>query len=252
MRVGMRAPAAPRQDGLCHPTIHRCKPMSTIVSHLDLLRRIPLFSMLTTAQAEAFAQVVGKRHFKRGEILVRQHQRANELFILLAGRVRVVSSHRSGRQLVLHKLRAGEILDEMSLIDDQPHTATALAEVPTDVLTMGRSDFQRCLEENRHVALAFMTRLVQRLRQADRKIESLALMDVPGRVGRVLVDHAVPCDDGSMVIDERISRQDIAKMVGASREMVSRVMKDLEARGFIQTDSPCRITLCEPLLQQLA
>jgi len=226
--------------------------MTTIVSHLDLLRRIPLFSRLTTTQAEAIARVIDKRHFKRGEVLVRQHHRADELFILLAGRVRVVSSDKAGRQLVLNKLRAGEILDEMSLIDDQPHSATALAEIPTDVLTMGRSDFQHCLEENRHVALAVMTRLVQRLRQADRRIESLALMDVHGRVGRVLVDHAAPCDDGSMVIHEKISRQDIAKMVGASREMVSRVMKDLEARGFIQTDSPCRITLRGPLLQQLA
>jgi CRP/FNR family cyclic AMP-dependent transcriptional regulator len=226
--------------------------MSTIVSNLELLKRIPLFSLLTVAQADALAEVVDKRHFKRGEILVKQHHRSDELFILLAGRVRVVSSDKSGRQLVLNKLRTGEILDEMSLIDDLPHSATALAEIPTDVLTLRRPDFQRCLQENRHVAHAVMTRLVQRLRQADRKIESLALVDVHGRVGRALVEHAAPSDDGCMVILERISRQDLARMVGASREMVSRVMKDLEARGFIQTDSPCRMTLRAPLLQQLA
>jgi CRP-like cAMP-binding protein len=80
-----------------------------------------------------------------------------------------------------------------------------------------------------------MKGLVQRLRQADRKIESLALMDVYGRVARALLEFAAPDREGLMTIKDRISRQDIAKMVGASREMVSRVMKDLEDRGFIET-----------------
>lgn len=226
--------------------------MSTIVSNLDLLKRSPLFSLLTAAQAEAIALTVNKRHYKRGEVLVRQHHQANELFVLLAGRVRVFSSDSKGRQLVLNKLRGGDILDEMSLIDDQPHAATAQAEIPTDVLTVSRSDFQRCLQENRHVTYAVMNHLVQRLRQANGKIESLALMDVHGRVERALLEQAEPTDDGLMVIHEKISRQDIAKMVGASREMVSRVMKDLEAQGYIQTDSPCRMTLREPLLRHLA
>ena len=78
---------------------------------------------------------------------------------------------------------------------------------------------------------------MQRLRQADRKIESLALMDVYGRVARALLEFAgeTPGPEGNAVIRDKISRQDLAKMVGASREMVSRVMKDLEERGFIET-----------------
>ena len=85
------------------------------------------------------------------------------------------------------------------------------------------------------MSYAIMKGLVQRLRQADRKIESLALMDVYGRVARALLEFAQPDREGMMTIRERISRQDIAKMVGASREMVSRVMKDLEQRGVIET-----------------
>jgi CRP-like cAMP-binding protein len=85
------------------------------------------------------------------------------------------------------------------------------------------------------MAYAIMKGLVQRLRQADRKIESLALLDVYGRVARARLEFAAPDREGLMTIRERISRQDIAKMVGASREMVSRVMKDLEDRGFIET-----------------
>ncbi len=123
----------------------------------------------------------------------------------------------------------------MSLIDNEAHSATVRAEVQTDMLALGRAEFARCLPENSSMAYAIMKGLVQRLRQADRKIESLALMDVYGRVARALLEFATPDKEGLMTIRERISRQDIAKMVGASREMVSRVMKDLEDRGFIET-----------------
>lgn len=84
------------------------------------------------------------------------------------------------------------------------------------------------------MAYAVMKGLVQRLRHADRKIESLALMDVYGRVARALLEFAQPNKDDELVIRDRVSRQDVAKMIGASREMVSRVMKDLEDRGFIE------------------
>lgn len=226
--------------------------MTQIVTNFELLRRVPLFSQLSSVQADAVSITVGKRHFGRSEVLVKQHSQSDQLFVLLSGGVRVISNAKSGRQLFLNKLRAGDVLDEMSLIDDKPHSATAIADTPTDALTLSRADFLSCLQENSHVAFAFMSRLVQRLRQADRRIESLALMGVHGRVGLALVENASPCFDGSMVINEKISRQDLAKMVGASREMVSRVMKDLEARGFIRTDSPSRVTLENTLLQQFA
>ncbi|WP_043425471.1 Crp/Fnr family transcriptional regulator [Curvibacter lanceolatus] len=223
--------------------------MTTMVSNLELLRRIPVFSRLTPSQAESIAEALEKRRFRRGEVLVQQHAHSDLLFILLTGRVRVTSTDKCGRQLVLCKLRGGDLLDEMSLIDNEPHTATMQAETHTDVLTLGRTDFLRCLQENTHVAHAVMVRLVQRLRQADRKIESFALLDVHGRVIRSLLEHAEQGPDGTMVIREKISRQDIAKMVGASREMVSRVMKDLEARGYTQTDASCQITLQGPFMQ---
>ena len=126
-------------------------------------------------------------------------------------------------------------MGEMSLIDNEPHSATVRTEVQTDVLVVGRPEFARCLPENSSMAYAVMRGLVQRLRQADRKIESLALMDVYGRVARSLLESAVADREGKLVIRDKVSRQDLAKMVGASREMVSRVMKDLEERGFIET-----------------
>lgn len=211
----------------------------SMLSNLELIRRVPLFSMLTEPQAEAVAEAVFKRRVKRGELIVEQGEKSNALFIILTGRVRVVTTDKRGREVILATLRPGDYIGEMSLIDNEAHSASVRAEIQTDMLVLGRAEFARCLPENSSMAYAIMKGLVQRLRQADRKIESLALMDVYGRVARSLLELAVPDtgDSGESVIREKISRQDIAKMVGASREMVSRVMKDLEDRGFIETRS---------------
>ena len=209
--------------------------MSTmLLSNLDLLRRVPLFSLLTVAQAEVISGAVVKQRFKRGEALVAQGQKSDALFILLTGRARVMTSDSRGREVILATLTPGDYLGEMSIIDNQPHSATVRAEVQTDVLMLGRAEFALCLTENASMSLVVMRGLVKRLRHADRKIESLALLDVYGRVAHALLEFAAPDADGQRVIKEKISRQDLAKMVGASREMVSRVMKDLEERGFIE------------------
>jgi CRP/FNR family cyclic AMP-dependent transcriptional regulator len=206
----------------------------SLLSNLDLIRRVPLFSTLTQAQAEAVADSVVKRRFKRGECIVEQGKKSNCLAIVLTGRARVVTTDTRGREVILATMNPGDYVGEMSLIDNQPHSATVKAEVQTDVLILGRTEFARCLPENTSMAYAVMKGLVQRLRHADRKIESLALMDVYGRVARALLEFARPDKDGQLVIKDRVSRQDVAKMIGASREMVSRVMKDLEDRGFIE------------------
>jgi CRP-like cAMP-binding protein len=208
--------------------------MSTMLSNLDLLRRVPLFSLLTVAQAEVISGAVIKRRFKRGEALVEQGQKSNALFILLTGSARVMTSDSRGREVILATLAQGDYLGEMSIIDNEPHSATVRAEVQTDVLMLGRAEFARCLTENASMSLVVMRGLVKRLRHADRKIESLALLDVYGRVAHALLDFAVADAQGQLLIRDKISRQDLAKMVGASREMVSRVMKDLEERGFIE------------------
>ena len=209
--------------------------MSTMVSNLELIRRVPLFSMLTAAQAESVASAVVKRRFKRGDEIVEQGKKSNALSIILTGRARVVTTDTRGREVILATMNPGDYVGEMSLIDNEPHSATVRAEVQTDVLVLGRPEFARCLPENSSMAYAVMKGLVQRLRHADRKIESLALMDVYGRVARALLEFATVDSLGLTVIRDKVSRQDLAKMVGASREMVSRVMKDLEERGFIET-----------------
>jgi CRP/FNR family transcriptional regulator, cyclic AMP receptor protein len=206
----------------------------SMLSNLDLIRRVPLFSMLTADQARAVADGVVKRRYRRGELVVEQGKKSNALFILLNGRARVLTADSRGREVILAVLQSGDYVGEMSLIDNQPHSATVRCEVQTDMLILGRTEFARCLPENSSLSYAIMRGLVHRLRSADRQIESLALLDVYGRVARTLLDMAEPVE-GQRIIRSKVSRQDMAKVVGASREMVSRVMKDLEERGVIET-----------------
>ena len=206
----------------------------TMLSNLDLIRRVPLFSMLTVEQAQTIADNVVKRRFRRGELIVEHGRKSNSLFILLTGRARVLTADSRGREVILAVLQSGDYVGEMSLIDNEPHSATVRAEVQTDMLILGRPEFSRCLPDSSSLAYGILRGLVARLRSADRQIESLALLDVYGRVARALLDMAE--DEGELrVIRNKVSRQDLAKVVGASREMVSRVMKDLEERGFVQT-----------------
>ncbi|MDZ7857785.1 cyclic nucleotide-binding domain-containing protein [Sphaerotilus sp.] len=220
-----------------------------MLSNLDLIRRVPLFSMLTVEQAQTIADGVVKRRYRRGEIIVEQGRKSDALFILLSGRARVITSDTRGREVILAVLEAGDYLGEMSLIDNEPHSATVRAEVQTDVLVLGRNEFATCLPDNSSLSYAILRGLVARLRNADRQIESLALLDVYGRVARALLDMAED-DEGRRVIRSKVSRQDLAKVVGASREMVSRVMKDLEERGLIETQENGWVVLTERLATQ--
>ena len=217
-----------------------------MLSNLDLIRRVPLFSLLTNDQALAIASSVVKRRFRRGEIVVEQGKKSNALFILLTGRARVLTADARGREVILAVLQPGDYVGEMSLIDNEPHSATVRAEVQTDMLILGRAEFARCLPENSSLSYAIMRGLVQRLRSADRQIESLALLDVYGRVARALLNMAEMIGEQN-TIRNKVSRQDLAKVVGASREMVSRVMKDLEERGVIETQDNGSVIIKERL-----
>ncbi len=217
----------------------------SIVSDLELIRRVPLFATMTADQAAILSEALSKRRFKRGEHIVQQGEKSDALYIILAGRARVVMADNKGREVILATVRPGDYIGELSLIDEEPHSASVEAEVQTDVFVLRRSEFNRCLESNGSMGHSIMQCLSRRLREATRKIGSLALMGVYGRVADVLLGGAVAVEGSAMMICEKISRQDIAKMVGASREMVSRVMREFEEEGFIQTREDGSILVSE-------
>lgn len=216
-----------------------------MLSNLDLLRRVPIFTALSPHQLDQLADAVTKRRVKRGDLIVEQGKKSHALFVILSGRARVVMTDRRSREVILDVLGAGDYVGEISLIDGKSHSANVQAEVQCDLLVLGHAEFSRCLAENHAMANSVIKGLVSRLRKADEKISSLALMDVYGRVAQVLVGASRTAGTNQLLIKDKITRQDIAKMVGASREMVSRVMRDFEDQGFIKTNEDGSVSLTE-------
>ncbi len=117
----------------------------SMLTNLDLIRRVPLFALLTQRQgANLLSDAVAKRRFKRGEMIVEKGKKSNSLFIILTGRVRVVTTDKRGREVILASLQPGDYIGEMSLIDNEPHSANVQAEIQTDVLVLGRAEFSDC------------------------------------------------------------------------------------------------------------
>jgi CRP/FNR family cyclic AMP-dependent transcriptional regulator len=164
---------------------------------------------------------------------VRSGESTDSLYVLLAGRAKVTNTDEDGREIILAWLGPGEFFGEMGLIDGSPRSANVVAAEACELLFLSKDALQRCLQDNFQVVQKLMKTLVMRLREADRKIESLALLDVYGRVARLLLDMSEVVE-GRRVVKKKMSKQDMAKMIGASREMVSKVMRDLEVSGYIR------------------
>jgi CRP-like cAMP-binding protein len=197
------------------------------------LRRIPLFEHLSDVQAVSLMGALEKKRFKRSERLVEAGQKSNTLIVILSGTVNVVVYNDTGKELVLATLGVGDCIGEMSLLDNQPHSATATAATQVDVLVLTREGFNSCILHNAQMAVAVMRGLVARLRKANQKIASLAMLSVFGRVARYLLEMAEETDDGQLMVRKKISHAAIAREVGASREMVSKALKEFEFQSFI-------------------
>jgi len=198
-----------------------------------LLRNVPLFSMLPENQLALLTGVVSRKSFPRGTTIIAAGDVTESLYVVISGRMKVMMSDDEGREVILAILGTGEYFGEMGLVDDSTRSASVVALEACELLSLSKRDFKNCLNDNFEMAMTVMRGLVKRLREADKKIGSLALMDVYGRVARLLLEMAETID-GQKVVTKKLAKQDIAKMIGASREMVSRVMKDLQTGGFIE------------------
>jgi len=198
-----------------------------------LLRNVPLFSGLDDIRLGVLVPMMMRTSFARNETIIGAGDPTDSLYIVITGRLKVLMSDEQGREVILAILGTGEFFGEMGLLDDSPRSASVVTLEPCELLSISKTDFKRCLAENSDLSLMVMRGLVKRLREADQKIGSLALMDVYGRVARLLLEMAEDVGGEKMVV-KKLSKQDIAKMIGASREMVSRVMKDLELGGYIE------------------
>jgi CRP-like cAMP-binding protein len=203
----------------------------------SLLRKVSIFSDLPDTTLTDLAVRMRPRAAEAGTVIVSQEEAGDALFVLASGKVKVVLYGETGREIILSILRVGDFFGEMSLLDRQPRSANVVAVEESELVTLDREAFQSHLHAHPSTALAILAEMSRRLRRADEVIGNLALLDVYARVARAIKELAQQQGqpvDGGLLIKERPTQQEIAGLIGTSRETVSRALNDFTRRGLME------------------
>ena len=195
-----------------------------------------------TLQAIAASGVV--RQFPKNTVLINEGDQNDSLYIILTGKVKVFASNRAGKEVVIDFHGPGEYVGEM-MLDGLPRSASVITVLPTTAAVVNRAHFREFILAHPDFALHLIEKLIQRVRRTTENMKSLALSDVYGRLIRLLNSLAQTID-GRLVVNEKLTQQDIAERVGASRDMISRLMKDLVGGGYLAIEDRIIVILKKP------
>jgi CRP/FNR family cyclic AMP-dependent transcriptional regulator len=217
------------------------------MSMIALLRKVPLFAGLSDQDLAALAGSLGKRTFAKNMIIFHQGSLGQTLYIIESGKVRIFLLSESGQETTLNIYGAGDVFGEFSLLDGLPRSAGAVAMEKTVTLTLSREDFLRHLEACPQMALSIMQLLTLRLRFTTAQAESLAFLDVYGRVAMRLLDLAgrYGTEKGSIELDLHLTQAELATWVAATRESVNKVLGAFRDQGLIAVEGQT-ITILDP------
>jgi CRP/FNR family transcriptional regulator/CRP/FNR family cyclic AMP-dependent transcriptional regulator len=209
------------------------------------LQNVPLFSDLDESELEQLASLCRHRSISKGNVIFYEDDPGTSCYIIVSGKVKIVVNADDGREHILGVLQDNDFFGEMSLIDGEPRSASAVVVEDVQMLTIQRDEFLRLLRSNPDIALKLLVTLSQRLRTADRNMESLAFLSAPGRVARLLLElgkeHGEKTAEG-VTFTHNMTRQELASLAGTSRETLTRVLMDYQDRGIIHLDKN-RLTL---------
>lgn len=183
------------------------------------------------------------RSYPKNVVLIYEGDRTDQLYVVLSGRLKVYLSDASGKEVVIDTLRPNDCFGEMAL-EGEPRSASVMTLEPCRLSVIERDEFKRHLSTNPEIAYGLIMLLIRRARGLTRSLGGLALLDVYGRVARLLLDNASQVD-GVMLVAERMTQQEIAKRINSSREMVSRILTDLREGGYIGIEDDRMIILRE-------
>lgn len=200
--------------------------------------------VLSSEEIEALARGAAVRSFPKNAVVVNEGDRTDSLYVILAGRVKVFLADEDGNQVTLGTQGAGEYFGEM-VLDEGPRSASVMTLEPSRFAIVTKDQFAVFLASQPGFTLRLVKKLIHRTRALTDNVRSLALLDVYGRVARLLLEMAVE-KGGTRVIPEKLTQQDIASRVGASREMVSLILKDLSAGGYISVSGKAITVNREP------
>ena len=203
----------------------------------ELLRTVPVFAEVGDADLEKLATLATRKRYPKDGVVFFENEAGDTLFMIAEGRIKVTILGDDGREIILSVLGPGEFFGEMALLDNEPRSATTIAAEDSELLSLSRADFEGVLSHHPGIMASLIKTLTARLRHANHQISTLALLDVYGRVARVILEMAR--DDGKRLKDGRISfhrptHQEIANRIGTTRETVTRMLKDLQRQSLIK------------------
>jgi CRP/FNR family cyclic AMP-dependent transcriptional regulator len=203
---------------------------------IPFLRKFPLFADLDDGELGAVATVARPRRYAKDDVVFYADERGDVLCLIREGQVKVTMISPEGKEIILSLLGPGDFFGEMALLDDEPRSATVVATEPLELMTIYREDFLKLMAENFDITKKVLAAISRRLRTASSRIESLATMDVYGRLARFFLDLAKDSGkslESGYVAVTRPTHQAIANMIGTSRETVSRLIHDLMRQNLL-------------------
>lgn len=209
-----------------------------------MLEKVPLFSALDGDAIDEIERVAVRKSYRRNTIIIEQGDDASTLFLLIEGRVKVFLVGDDGREMVFGERGPGSYVGELALLAGGKRSASVQTLEDSDFLVLTRDSFNQIVTSQPSIALSLLRDLAKRTCDLSDEMGALALLDVYGRIRKLIQSHAVEQD--GRLITERLTHQDIADRVGSSREMVSKILKDLRSGGYIEIDKK-RIEVLRPL-----
>ena len=205
----------------------------------DRLRTAPLFSALDDDAAAALRASMVEQRLAKGEVLFSEGEPGERLFLIESGKIKLGHTAPDGRESLIAVLGAGEMLGELSLFDPGPRTATAIAVTGTTVLSMGHEALLPWLVGRPDLAVALLAALARRLRRTNVALADLVFSDVPGRVAKALLDLGEKFGEATpngLLVHHELTQEELAQLVGASRETVNKALADFSQRGWIRIE----------------
>jgi CRP-like cAMP-binding protein len=197
-----------------------------------VLRTVPLFADVPEDDLDVLAAGLRRRRYGRGQVIFVEGDPGTNLCIVEQGSVRMSVSSEDGRELVLRMLRPPDFFGELALLDGEPRSTDAIANEPSQLLLLERSDFVRFVESRPRVALALLAVLSRKIRLTSRQAQDVAFLDVPARVARTLLELSHPRQEGQLSCD--LTQTDLARIVGATRESVNKWLGYFERQGLVR------------------
>ncbi|MBL8439278.1 MAG: Crp/Fnr family transcriptional regulator [Zoogloeaceae bacterium] len=199
------------------------------------LDKVELFAGLDPARLAALAQGAPLRTYRQGAIVVNEGDEGHGLFVVQSGALKAFLMDENGREITLSFLEPGDYFGELALLDEAPRSASVMAMERSELMQISRPAFLALLKEDDECVTVLLRNLVGRIRSLTENVRGLALGDVFGRIVRLFESLAVE-RDGHHWVERRMTQQEIANLVGASREMVNRILRDLVVGGYIAVE----------------